>query len=284
MLECFSSATRLDILRMLAEEPLNISELAERLCISSPVVTRHIARLENAGLVISRMLPGKRGIKKVCVLCEQQLVIDLTYEDSMTVADAPTSLALGSYTAAANVTAPCGLMVAGRTIGLRDDPRYFQSPEHQNADMLWFSSGSLQYPLPKKLSFTQQEVEISFWLCCKTFSQNDGFMTLTFSSGDSVICTVKEPVHTSADNCLDARFQVVNSPLDIQGEKRSLRITKAGTWYGQERVSDFSIKEFPSEYFSFTISGNSRSNVCYLFEHAGASFLIQNTSEAEYES
>lgn len=81
VLEGFSSVTRLDILRLLSKEPLNISELANCLCLSPSVITRHVARLESIGLVTSSMMPGKRGIKKECILCEHRLEIDLSCED-----------------------------------------------------------------------------------------------------------------------------------------------------------------------------------------------------------
>ncbi len=274
VLECFSSAARLDILRLLAEQPLNISELADRLCISSPVVTRHVARLENAGLVTSRMMPGKRGIKKVCVLCEQQLIIDLTCEDTPPAANASAVLPLGAYVTA-NVTAPCGLMAAGRTLGLQNDPRYFQNPERQTADMLWFSSGTLNYILPDTLSLICKNLEIQFWMCCKTyFHQNVSQLSLTFSCGDSTICTVSETVHASSEDSPAGHTQAV-TPLDIHGEKRVLRITETGTWYNQERVSDFSSADLSRPRLSLTISSSSRNNLFYLFGHNGTGFLLQ---------
>lgn len=281
VLDCFSSVTKLDILRMLSEEPLNISELANRLCISPPVITRHVARLESAGLVTSRMMPGKRGIMKVCALCEQKLEIDLSCEDRETQADVFAELPLGSYVAC-SVATPCGLMSSGRTIGLRDDPRYFQNTECQKADMIWFSAGSLQYVLPDTPAFDHQNLEIEFWMCCKSFGPVDDRLTLTFRCGDRVICTVEELTHASGKRYPDAHFRVV-SPLDIRGEKRTLRITKCGTWYNQKRISDFSNNEFSWRAFSVSVSSRSHNNVCCLFGHNHTGFLFRITDAAEPE-
>ena len=44
-----ASETRLKIINLLAEKPLNIGQLAESLDISGAIVTRHINLLEEAG-------------------------------------------------------------------------------------------------------------------------------------------------------------------------------------------------------------------------------------------
>ncbi|PVU72777.1 transcriptional regulator [Sulfolobales archaeon SCGC AB-777_J03] len=65
VLEALSSITRVNILRMLYEEELSVTELSERLRLSKGTVSTHISVLESAGLVESVYVPGVKGVKKV---------------------------------------------------------------------------------------------------------------------------------------------------------------------------------------------------------------------------
>lgn len=53
------------MLRLLREKEMSIKEMSASLHISSAIVTRHIQVLEEAGLVTTRTLSGKRG----CASC-----------------------------------------------------------------------------------------------------------------------------------------------------------------------------------------------------------------------
>ncbi len=65
IVEALSSITRLNILRLLYEEELSVTELSERLHLSKGTVSTHITALERAGLVESSYVPGAKGVKKV---------------------------------------------------------------------------------------------------------------------------------------------------------------------------------------------------------------------------
>lgn len=49
--KALSSSVRLDILSLLAERPLCVNALVERLNVSQPAVSQHLKVLESAGLV-----------------------------------------------------------------------------------------------------------------------------------------------------------------------------------------------------------------------------------------
>ena len=71
-----SSTIRLQILRLVRDMPLNVSELARLLQIPISSTGVHVNTLEEAGLVITTSKPGLRGSQKVCAL----RVSDISFE------------------------------------------------------------------------------------------------------------------------------------------------------------------------------------------------------------
>ncbi len=67
--------TRLKILTTLTEGEKSITELAEKLKIPQPTVTMAVKKLENAGLVNSRIAAGIRGVKKLVSLKDQEVMV-----------------------------------------------------------------------------------------------------------------------------------------------------------------------------------------------------------------
>ncbi len=63
--ECFASETRLRMIELLNVRPMNIKELAAELELSSAIITKHIQKLEDAGIVGTESLSGLRGRQKV---------------------------------------------------------------------------------------------------------------------------------------------------------------------------------------------------------------------------
>ncbi len=47
---------------------MNIGELAKELNISSAIVSRHITKMSDAGLVKTETIPGKSGLQKIAIL------------------------------------------------------------------------------------------------------------------------------------------------------------------------------------------------------------------------
>jgi DNA-binding transcriptional ArsR family regulator len=65
-LDALGNPVRRDILRTLRVSPLSVGELAARLPVSRPAVSRHLRLLDEAGLVESRS-EGKRSVYAVRV-------------------------------------------------------------------------------------------------------------------------------------------------------------------------------------------------------------------------
>lgn len=163
VLECFSSETRVKMIELLSDRPMNIKELAEALGLSSAIVTKHIQKLEEAGLVGSESLSGTRGRTKVCFLVPDTVTLLIKAPPQPERNRYTVSIPVGQY-ADFRIRPTCGLASEAGIIGIVDDPRYFSDPQHVKANHLWFGSGYLEYRIPNFLVGRQTLHSVSFSL------------------------------------------------------------------------------------------------------------------------
>lgn len=165
LFECLSSQTRIKILELLGEGSKNIGELANILNVSSAIMTRHIAMLENSQLVTSESVPGKRGLQKICSLAADEITLTF-HKELQTGKFNEVSIPIGQYVAY-EVTPTCGLASTENFIGICDDPRYFSDPSHVKAALLWFQSGFVEYRIPGYIIPPQpiNTINISLEIC-----------------------------------------------------------------------------------------------------------------------
>ena len=166
--EALSSKTRIQIIEMLRKEPLNIKSLAEGLHISSAMVTKHIQKLEQAGIIRCESTSGIRGQQKKCFLQLEHVLLEFTEEEpAVNKQDHyAVSIPIGLYSSF-EVEPTCGLASSSGMIGMVDDPRYFADPDHAKAQILWFGSGWIAYRIPNYLLRSQQvkRLDITLELC-----------------------------------------------------------------------------------------------------------------------
>lgn len=180
--QALSSETRINILEVLRNGDKNIGELASILKVSSAIMTRHVSALEQVGLLKTVNLKGIRGIQKICSIIEEDIILHYSkssssiYRAAQAVKKFETlSIPIGQYTNY-EVNPTCGLASTERLIGICDDPRYFSTPERNNASILWFQSGFVEYSIPGYLISSRQitQLEISLELCSEfpDFNEN----------------------------------------------------------------------------------------------------------------
>lgn len=170
-----SSPIRLRILSLIEEKPLNISELSQQLQIPLSTTAQSIAILEKAGLIISTSKPGVRGAQKLCALKVDSLFMQIkntsdTGSEDVYVQQMP----IGNYSDF-RVNAPCGIVTEKAFIAPEDSPYGFFLPEHTQAQLLWFTSGHLEYRFFNKFlrrSTLPKSVEFSFELCSEAPGYN----------------------------------------------------------------------------------------------------------------
>lgn len=160
--KALANETRLKIIQVLSEGQKNISQIAEVLEISKPIVTRHIQQLEEAQLIETKHIPAKSGKQKICHLKIEQLNISfpkkLYPEYKVRTIDIP----IGHYTDY-HVQPTCGLASQEKFIGEIDSPRFFLDRERVDAELLWFTQGFVEYKVPNIIQKedTVEMIEIS---------------------------------------------------------------------------------------------------------------------------
>lgn len=150
---------RLAIVRLLATQgEMNLNELAGQLHVTNGALTTHIRILNEAGIVGIDNVSGRRGMQKICSLAEQSFLLLLEPGvDQVLTYDL--EIPIGSYVRHA-VGPTCGLATPDKVIGEMDDPRYFDDPQRNQAGIIWFGRGYVEYRIPNYLKANQELTEI----------------------------------------------------------------------------------------------------------------------------
>ena len=256
LFECLSSVTRIQVLESLGKGSRNVGELAEAIGVSSAIMTRHVAFMEECGLIHTENLPGKRGLQKVCYLAVNEIILSFNKEEPSTEVHT-VSIPVGQY-ASYQVSPTCGLASKDGLIGINDDPRYFSSPDRVNAALLWFQTGWVEYAIPSYLISTKplKAVEISLEICSEFpiykdewpsdihFYLNKVFLGIWLSPGDF---GSKKGIYTPEWWRAGSQY----------GLLKTIRITKSGTMLDGVRLSDVTLEQISLEKnkdFSFRIA------------------------------
>lgn len=200
--EALSSSVRLQMLRLLAVQPMNVKELAGAVKLSSAIMTMHVRKLEAAGLIRTHMAPGRSGLQKICALAAEGAEIIFPGQTKTERKSHRKEMPVGHYSDF-QIEPTCGLSTTEQIIGNFDDPRYFWDLERMNAGILWFGKGYVEYKIPNFLLSSQQPEELvitmeiaseapsinSNWPSDITFTLNGqrlGFWTSPGDFGDSL--------------------------------------------------------------------------------------------------
>lgn len=258
-----ASETRIRMIEMLSKESLNIREMAQRLDISSAIVTKHVQQLEEARIIHTEMTAGKRGMQKQCSLRLDTATLifkssetpeePLQDQDSYSV-----SIPVGQYTEY-QVKPTCGLASESKLIGMRDDPRYFAEPEHVKAQHIWFASGYVEYRIPNYMTgrnnITSLRISLEIGSEAPGYAENWA-SDISFSVNDIPIC-----MWTSPGDFGSVRGKLTPTwwePGSTQhGLLKTLLITSTGTYMDGVLLSDVRIQDLPiqlKEEIRFRIS------------------------------
>lgn len=166
-LKALASEPRLRILEYLAHHFCNLTELATALEMNLATVTMHVNILEKAGLITCEHRPGERGTQRVCGCLFDWVNLHMQRRRDVDMGKTlEFPIRIGSYTDC-QVTPTCGLVGEHGLIGLLDDPASFYENERLNAELLWFSSGYVEYRCPNRLppSSEVENLSVSLELC-----------------------------------------------------------------------------------------------------------------------
>ncbi|MEO3944333.1 ArsR family transcriptional regulator [Gorillibacterium sp. CAU 1737] len=252
--EALASEVRLRILKLLAEGPLNVKELAEALGLSSAIVTMHVKKLEKGGLIKTELKRRGGGTHKMCSLSAERIEIILPKAMQTVRHYHEVAVPVGHYSGV-DVRPTCGLARRERMIGQFDDTRYFLDPERMHAEILWFGSGSIEYRIPNYLLASQalDEIEISLELG----SEAPGTSADWPSDIHFYLNGLLLGIWTSPGDPGDTRGKL-NPPwwtiaINQHGWLKVLRVTTTGTYVDGQKLSSVSLRDFEGQRSDWTL-------------------------------
>lgn len=237
--EALASDVRLSIIELLADRELNVKEIAASLQLSPAIVTMHVRKLEQGGIIGTRRVRRDGGTHKLCFLTESAIEIVLhSAREANPVREQ--SIPVGHYTAF-EVHPTCGLATKEKIIGLYDDPRYFLDPERVHAAILWFGSGFVEYKTPNYLLPSQKpaSLEISMELASEAPGLSDNWPSdISFYLNSVPLGTWTSP----GDFGREARGKYTpewwSGDVNQFGLWKTIRVDASGTYMDGERMSD----------------------------------------------
>ncbi len=252
--EALASEVRIKIIQLLSKNKMNIKELAAELGISSPIVIKHIKKLEDAGIIKTEKVPGKSGLQKLSILKVDHIEINFPKKIFHSFDSYETSVPVGHYTDF-DLKPTCGLASDKDFIGPVDDPKYFMDPKRMDAEILWFTQGFVQYSVANFLKKEEklQQFEISMELSSEFPFSNDVWPSdLTFTLNG-----VELGIWTSPGDFADTRGKLTPEwwphNLNQYGLLKTIRITGHGTYVDGDPMSDVSIADLDTSCDRWTL-------------------------------
>lgn len=170
-----ASPVRIQIIRALGEESMNVGELSQKLGIPMSSAALAVKTLEQAGLIMSEMQPGARGAMKICSRKTDTVSLSLMPEETHDINVLTLQMPIGGYSLAEGIQPTCGVVGDNAYICDMDDPRGFYVPGRFGAQLIWFRQGSLEY----RFSYHQMDkmdidwLELSFEACSEAPMHRD---------------------------------------------------------------------------------------------------------------
>lgn len=244
--EALASDVRLRIIQLLSTNKMNIKELAASLGLSSAIVTKHVNKLEQAGIIKTERVPGKSGIQKISILKVDHIDVEFPQKIYHSFETHTASIPVGHYVDY-NVAPTCGLATRESFIGEVDEPKFFMDAQRMDAGILWFTKGFVEYKTPNLLKPDErlEQIDISFEISSEfPFTNNEWPSDITFSLNGTELGT-----WTSPGDFGDARGKFTPdwwpSNINQYGLLKTLRLTKDnGTYIDGDALSDVSINDF----------------------------------------
>ena len=243
VLKALASETRLGILNTLCEGPRNVSEIAKALDLPISTANLHLNILEEAGLLIVDLLPGTRGIQKLCAKAYSSVTLPIRKSDASAYRSTTVSMPIGAFTDC-EVAPTCGLCTDTGIIGHLDQPASFYEPNRIHAQRLWFRHGYVEYRFPHRLppQTTPSNLQLSFEACSEAPLHH-----YNWPSDISVWINGEEiGSWTSPADFGGERGALTPDWMNIDGSQYGLlkvwRVDRNGTFIDGSKISDVSIE------------------------------------------
>jgi len=247
--EALSNPVRIKIIERLAEGDANIKELAAAVGVTSAMVTSHIHKLEQVGLVDS-IRSKKDG--KLCSLINQWYILRLPTANFHQIQNYEVQLGVGKY-ARISATPTCGLADSDKLIHCYDDPKCFYDPDRFDAQLLWFTSGYVEYDIanlvPENCKIV--DIEISAEMSSEYPNTKDDWESdINLYLNGELICPWISPGDYGNRR---GKFTPSWWLAGQYGLLKHYEINRQGVYLDRERQSDKTVEDFHTERDIWTI-------------------------------
>jgi len=252
--EALASEVRLQIIRLVAETPMNVKDIAASLGLSSAIVTMHVRKLQDVGIIQSKMVRKDGGTHKMNSLAVDWIGISMPQETGTSRKFHEVSIPVGHYTHF-DVYPTCGLATSDHVIGQYDDPRYFLDPDRMHAHILWMGRGFVEYKIPNYMLTGQQidAIELSLEIGSEAPSVNPNWPSdITFTLNGIRLGEWTSPGDSGNGRGIftpDWWSDIVNQ----YGMLKVLRITHEGTFIDGQHLSSITLADIPVERNQWTL-------------------------------
>lgn len=257
LFKALGSDMRIEILKLLLEnQQMSMNQIATALNITGGALTSHIKKLESCGLITITSESANHGNQKLCALSTNRILIDI--EKEVDVSNLyTTELKIGQYSDL-SILPTCGLATEEMLIGEVDDPRYFDHPDHFNAQILWFTKGYVEYAIPNLIPRNQHITGIS--ISCELSSEAPGVNSLWPSDITFCINGISVGQWTSPGDFGDKKGLLTPDwwpeNWNQYGLLKLLTVNQKGTFIDGLQISDVTIDTLgirPGKSFRFRI-------------------------------
>ena len=245
VLKGLASEVRLRILEILSRGPKNVNEITDSLKLPQSTISTNIMILQEAGLIRTESVKGKKGTQKVCHPVYTEMVLRF-HNDSKEVRAADTievEMPVGLYTHY-NVSAPCGLCSTEGIIGYLDTPGSFLDPGRVKAGLLWFEKGIVEYKFPNNALYTDKPLT-ALEVSAELSSETPGTDTTWLSDITLWVNDVRIGSWTSPGDFGDRRGKLTPLWWKLEGSQygllKSWRVTDKGSFIDGVAISDVTL-------------------------------------------
>lgn len=290
--QALSSEIRVKALTLISQQNgISPKQIAALLQIPVSTLTPHLHILCDCGLICMTNGKSSHGGQKQCHLLNtpDQLMISLK-SSVLGHSMYKTEIPIGSY-GRFEINPTCGLATPTSFIGQLDEPRYFAHPNRLQTEILWFTSGYLEYVLPNFIprGSTICELTISMELSSEAPRFNDNWPSdITFSLNDTLLGTWTSPGdYGDRPGHLNPNWWYPF--LNQYGLLKRLTINQQGTFLDDEPLSEVTTEQLSLTdqsvlFFRIAVPENARHvGGCTLFGRSFGDYRQNIQIEISYE-
>ncbi len=241
-----SNQVRIDILELIRSEELNINEIASRLGIPLSTATVNVQKLEESGLIYSKLQPGIRGSQKICYLNYEKIILNFIDKKNNEKKENTKyiSMPIGNFVEC-KVQPTCGILSEKGPIGFYDDVKSFYLPERVHAQLIWIGSGYLKYHFPNDIPYGAglESMELSTEICSESTLSNESIPSdITLWVNDIEVGTWTSPASST-----NKRGKLTPSWWEDHNRQYGIlkcwKVDKTGSFIDGIKISDASIEK-----------------------------------------